>query len=62
MSSNEIAELRRGLDDLREEVHAMRGTLGIIHTNVVNMAGKTYVPGPPRRSLWHRIGSLFGLI
>jgi len=61
MSSNEIAELRRGLDDVRDEVRAMRGTLGIIHEAVVSMAGKTYVPGP-RRSFWQRIGSLFGLI
>ena len=61
MSSDEMRVLRQDIEALRGEVQAMHGTLGIIHKAVLGMAGKTYVPGP-RRSVWSRIGSLFGML
>jgi hypothetical protein len=62
MSDTESQALRRDFETLREEVHAMHGTLGIIHQAVVSMAGKTYVPGPRRRSWWSKVGSIFGCL
>jgi hypothetical protein len=62
MSDTESQALRRDFEGLRDEVREMRGTLGLIHQAVVNMAGKTYVPGPPRRSLWAKLGLFLGML
>jgi len=62
MSTDEVQILKRAVEDLTTKVDGMRSVLGIIHKAVVDMAGRTYVPGPRRRSWWSKVGSIFGCL
>lgn len=59
MSTDEVQVLKRAVNDLRDEVAGMRGTLSIIHKAVLGMTGKTYVPGP---SIWKRLMGWIGFM
>jgi hypothetical protein len=48
MSDTESQALRRDFENLRDEVRAWGGKIDLIHQAVLNMASKTYVPGPSR--------------
>jgi hypothetical protein len=50
MSLEEVQAIRRDLNDLRDEVHSWGGKIDLIHTAVIKMSRKTYVPGPPERA------------
>jgi len=59
MSSGEVESLRRDLTTLGERVQSLDGKLDLIHEAVVNLATRTYIPGP---SIWKRIGCFLGLV
>jgi hypothetical protein len=54
MSSDEVQDLRRDFNDLRDVVQKWGETWGqkieLIHAAVLNMAKRTYVPGPKLRA------------
>jgi hypothetical protein len=62
MSDTESQALRRDFEGLRDEVRTWGGKIDMIHAAVTKMAGKVYVPGPPRRSLWAKLGSFLGML
>jgi hypothetical protein len=59
MSSGEVESLRREVTALSERMQGLDGKLDLIHTAVLNLAQRTYIPGP---SIWKRIGCFLGLI
>ena len=59
MSTEEVISLRRELRNVQDRVQAMDGKLDTIHTAVLSLSKRAYVPGP---SLWRRLGCFFGLV
>lgn len=56
MPVDDVTALRRDLDQFRKDVNARLDT---IHTAVLTLAGRAYVPGP---SIWKRLGVFLGIV